>query len=300
MEKSLILSTDDNISSYITYNNIIELKTDNFNSTIKGAIIKNIELRGPLSLYFADEKNKKYEITMFSVLFMLKINNIKEKSTLFEMLGNTSINDKDKNNIKYIANIISINLSNTNEKNTIDIEIIIGSQHYNIINIDKKILINTYDVIMIGLILDNNDITFIINNIKYNFKYNENDKITLGSNPIIINKYGSIDMILYSFTYYKTALNYDELINYKKYNNNYIIGLNKYIERNNEIDKKLKETQKEIIIKQDYINKISNQLNNYTNKKKMMKIDELDELDEIDETKILNIAPLQIINPSEK
>jgi hypothetical protein len=68
-------------------------------------------------------------------------------------------------------------------------------------------------------------IGFIINKKLYEYANKNPYKINLGSTPLIINKYGSINMQLFNFVYYKTLYHFDYFDHFVSYNNYYISGL---------------------------------------------------------------------------
>jgi hypothetical protein len=140
------------------------------------------------------------------------------------MTGNTITIDKIIP--KYTTSIININLI-INENKNYDIHLTIGDLIYKgqANNIDKTI-IEDNEYITIGLFYTKEKIGLILNNKIYEYSNINQYPITLGSTPLIINKYGSINMNLYNFIYYKSLYdfnNYEYLI---RYNNYYISGLN--------------------------------------------------------------------------
>jgi len=60
-----------------------------------------------------------------------------------------------------------------------------------------------------------------------------------------MNKYGDIDMVLYSFAFYKTFFNENDIVAFKKYNNYYITGIYKLIEDNKQQNKKIENIKKD-------------------------------------------------------
>jgi hypothetical protein len=259
-----ISSMSFNEGTHFVYNTPLDFYKNDKTNIIKGAIINKVQLKGPNALYFANNYDKKnYELTSFSIFFMLKINNIVDNMTLFEMLANTSVIETDTQQVNYIPNSISINIK-INKTGNFDIELIIGNSKYNITNIDKKILIGT-DINLIGLIFDGVNIKLIINNNKYSFKYTELEIITLGSSPIIINKEGTLDGFLYSFIYYKTALTEDEIVLLKTYNNYYIFGLYQTDENKVLMENSLKTLQGDLNDKDALILKLTEDLNKCAN-----------------------------------
>lgn len=240
-----ILTTDYNTSSYFNYNNPLKLLNDKIFYSVKGAALKDVEMTGPLALYFANN-DKSYELNEFSMLFMCKFNKIEGFSTLVEMICNSiSINDKkDKfDNTIYKASVISINVVSENE-NKMKFNIVIGSNYYEITGIDKNLIISD-DIVLLCLSVNNNYVTLTINSKQYKTNNTNTDKITLGSAPFVMNKYGDIDMVLYSFAFYKTFFNENDIVAFKKYNNYYITGIYKLIEDNKQQNKKIENIKKD-------------------------------------------------------
>lgn len=216
---------DFNTGMYFIYNNPIELTKPLIEGGTSGANINKVQLNGPNALYFANNnKINNFELSSFSLIFMLKINKFINNVMLFEMLANTSVIDIGNEEPKYLANSVSIYIIIRDDANY-DIEITIGNTKYPITNIDKKILLSV-DINLIALIFDGLNITFVINNSTYKFKYQKTDLITLGSSPVIINKDGDLNAIVYSVVFYKTPLTLDDIVAYKKYNYNFIYGVN--------------------------------------------------------------------------
>lgn len=265
IDYSKLLSTDYNDGKYFTYNNTIELKNSLIAGGVNGADINKVQLNGPNALYFANNYSQnKYDLSEFSIIFILKIKNISNNIMLFEMLANTSTtsNTDDTDDITYIANCISIYLI-INENKNYDIELTIGNSKFIIPNIDKNLILNI-DVNLIGLIFNGTVVTFILNNNTYKFKYNKS-LITLGSSPVIINKEGDLDAILYSFIYYKTAITLEDIIEYKKYNNYYIYGVNYIDNLKNKTDKLLIDSKNNSLDKDKRIQELLEQLNKCSN-----------------------------------
>ena len=261
---SKLLSTDYNDGKYFTFNKTIELKNSLITGGVNGADINKVQLNGPNSLYFANNYNKnKYDLSEFTIIFILKIKNIPDNIMLFEMLANTStVNDNTDNTI-YIANCISIYLIIKKNKNY-DIELTIGNSKFVIPNIDKNLILNI-DINLIALIFDGLNVTFILNNNTYKFNYNNKYLITLGSSPVIINKEGDLDGILYSFIYYKIALTPEDIIAYKKYNNYYIYGVNHIDNLKNKTDKLLIDSKNNSLDKDKRIEELLEQLKKCSN-----------------------------------
>jgi len=219
----------DNKNNYFTFSKMINLKNNKINiDGAKGADLNGIELQGLKSFYYANNINSN-ELTEFSIIMSLRINEIKEKNNIiFEMLGNTE-EIKDKNNINYTYSIININIQ-PNTNNNYNFILTIGNNVYvgNINNINKTIIKNS-DLLILGLIYTENEITFLINKEMYKYKTNKKFTIKLGSMPLIINKHGNINMELYNFTYYKSIIPINEYLKFFKHNYHYLAGINKIL-----------------------------------------------------------------------
>lgn len=222
---------DRNNNNYFTYTKNINLKPNTINKNGSyGADINTIQLNGPKSFYFANNVNTN-ELNEFSMIMTLKILNIEAKNNiLFELTGNTETIDASAQ--QYTYSIININII-TNENGNYDFIIIIGNTEYkgNINNIDKDLIKNN-DFIVFGFIYTKSEITFLINKQTYKYTTVNNFQITLSSTPVIINKYGSINMELYNFIYYKTIIPIEEYLNCFKHNYHYLSGLHTIIENN--------------------------------------------------------------------
>lgn len=261
-----VLSTDFNENTYFIYNNPIEYFENKETTIIKAAVIDKTQFTGPNALYFANNYDiNNFELSSFTLSFTLKIKNITTINTLFEMLANTSVKNKDA--INYIPNSVSLIIKPLDSGN-FDMDINIGNSKYTIKNIDKKVLIGV-DIITITLIFDGINIKLILNNNKYQFKYNENEIITLGSTPVIINKDGTMDALLYSMVYYKTALTDEDLLQLKNFNNYYIYGLYQSDIKNIEKTKSLSDIQSDLDAKNAEIADLENRLNQCSNSKNL-------------------------------
>jgi hypothetical protein len=217
---------DFNYNNYFKFNTIINLVKNTLNNKngALGANLYNNELLGPSCFNFANntETYELVEFTMFitcKIIECSKVNNI-----IFEMTGNTAtINTKIP---QYTTSIINLNLIVNDNKNY-DIHLTIGDIIYKgeAINIDRAI-IEERDYITIGLFYTKQKIGLILNNKLYEYSNTNVHPITLGSTPIIINKYGSINMHLYNFVYYKSLFDFNNYEFLGRYNNYYISGLN--------------------------------------------------------------------------
>ena len=216
---------DFNYNNYFKFNTIINLVKNTLNSKtgVLGANLYNNELLGPSCFNFANntETYELVEFTMFitaKIIGCSKVNNI-----IFEMTGNTTtINTTIP---EYTTSIININLI-INENKNYDIHLLIGDIIYKgeAINIDKAI-IEERDYITIGLFYTKQKIGLVLNNKLYEYSNINVHPITLGSTPIIINKYGSINMQLYNFVYYKSLFDFNNYEFLGRFNNYYISGL---------------------------------------------------------------------------
>lgn len=226
---------DENKNLYFNLNNPINLIDDATIRNAKGASLKNVSMKGPIAYNFAnDDKNN--SITEFSTIFMMKITRITEHAVLYEMLCNTASRDTD-DNVVYIPQSFSINIYKTGDQKA-NIDIFFGKNKYIIADIHTDILISE-NIITLSLSYSNSKLTAYLENNTYTFDLQEDPKLSLGSLPININKNGSLDMILYSFAYYKKALTKEDVSDYKKYVNFYLNGIDKIINEKLEVDKKL-------------------------------------------------------------
>lgn len=219
-----ILMTDFNKGNYFSLNNTITFVSDKLINNVKGAKLHNVQLNGPIAFYFSNTDKSPYILSEFSLLFMIKLNKIQGKSTLFEMLCNTNITGDDV----YIPSNISIIIVEKDDK-YFNIDIIFGSDKYRIKDLEKHLLVND-TTNLIGMTFNSSNIVVRINNTPYVFNYTSNNTLTLGSLPVIINKKGALDMILYSMAYYKKALTASDMTDFIKYNMYYFNGINQFME----------------------------------------------------------------------
>jgi len=220
-----------NQNQYFTFDKMINLKTNKINSDgARGGDLSGIELAGPKSFYYANNITTN-ELTEFSMVMSLRISDItKPNNILFEMTGNTEEIKSNNNSPSYTYSMVNINIQpNTNDN--YNFTITIGNNVYsgNINNINRTLIRNT-DILVLGLIYTESEITFLINKEMYKYKTIKNFVIKLGSAPVIINKNGAINMDLYNFTYYKSILPINEYLSFFKHNYHYLSGLNKVIE----------------------------------------------------------------------
>jgi hypothetical protein len=257
LNKNIINNIKTNENSYFIYDKIINVIPNTINDNgAYGADINGIELRGPKSFYFANNIDTN-ELNEFTILMSIKIKDITSKNNiLFELAGNTETINKEKP--KYLISMVNVNIS----------------------------IIKNNDFIVIGLIYTNSEISFIINKQIYKYKTKETFKVKLGSTPLIINKKGLMNIHLYSFVYYKSALPPNEYLLFLKHNYYYLSGLNKVVKENqkppeipdninvrNDLDIKLREFE----------NKINDKLNKKIEEQKLIqtniKYEEINKLD---------------------
>ncbi len=187
--------------------------------------IDNIQLNGPKSYYFANNAET-YELNEFSIYFAGKVKGTNfTNNILFELIGNTeTINYPDE--VKYSQSVVNLNFMK-NQNNNFDIIITIGNVIYKglINNIDRSSIINN-DVINFYLIYTASQLIFGINKQIYKYKIDENAfKVKLGSTPIIINKGGNLNLDLYLFVYYKTAITYIDIQQLSRFTYSNLSGL---------------------------------------------------------------------------
>ena len=113
--------------------------------------------------------------------------------------------------------------NNIYKKKNYTIQLNINSKVYNIYNIGQDVF--DTDNTFIGLIINDNDVIFHLNNTIYNFKRLDKENI-VPMFPFIINKNKSNNMILYSFAIFKDIYCEADIISYKMYNNYYLNSIN--------------------------------------------------------------------------
>ena len=216
---------DFNYNHYFKFGTLINFEKNRLNNKTGalGANIFNNELTGPSCYNFANnsETYELVEFTMFitaNFIACSKTNNI-----IFEMTGNTITTDKIIPT--YTTSIININIIVNNNKNY-DFHLTIGDIIYKgeANDIDKTLLEDS-DYITIGLFYTKEKIGLILNSKIYEYSNINKYPITLGSTPLIINKYGSLNMHLYNFIYYKNLFDFNNYEYLVRYNNYYISGL---------------------------------------------------------------------------
>lgn len=242
-----------NIYHYFTYDKTINLKPNTISKNgAYGADINTIQLNGPKSFYYANNYDTN-ELNEFSMVMSCKIKSFHSSNNIiFEMTGNTeSLKRTDNGNeiITYVPSVINVNIQPTVTGNY-NFILTVGNVEYkgNINNIDKSLIINT-DLLMLGLIYTNSEITFLINKQTFKYPTTKNFTLTLGSRPVTINKEGRINMELYNFIYYKTILPVDEYLNIYTYNFYYLSGVNEVIRKSTEAITTVVENKKETELK---------------------------------------------------
>ncbi len=217
---------DNNKINFFTYLKQIELVPNGINADIiNGAKIDSIQLNGPNSYYFANNTETN-ELNEFSIYFAGKFKGTNyTNNILFELIGNTETINYP-NEVKYSQSVVNLNFMK-NQNNNFDIIITIGNVVYKglINNIDKSSIINN-DVINFYLIYNASQITFGINKQIYRYKIDENAfKVKLGSTPVIINKGGNLNLDLYLFVYYKTAISFTDIQQLSRFTYSNLSGL---------------------------------------------------------------------------
>ena len=215
---------DYNVNNYFKFDKGFDLIENPLNNNgAKLANISGIVLNGPSCFNFANN-SENFELTEFSMFLVGKIDSFTTNhNIIFEMTGNTSTDNNARPS--YSPSIINVDFI-VRENLNYDIHICIGNHIYSglIDDIDKDIIHTPYYLI-IGLFYTEEKIGFIINKKVYEYKNINTDKIYLGSTPLIINKYGSANMKLFNFVYYKSLFHFDYFDYFIRYNNYYISGL---------------------------------------------------------------------------
>jgi hypothetical protein len=220
-----VLMTDFNKGIFFSLGNAVSFETDKLIQQVQGANLQNTQLTGPIALYFSNSEKSPFELSQFSLLFMIKIHAIQGTNTIFEMLCNTSVVDGFTSS--YIANAISMKLVEIDDK-YFNIDIIFGTENYSVPRLEKHLLVND-SINLLALTFNTANIVVRINSVPYTYTYNKN-AITLGSLPVIINKNGTLPMVMYSMAYYKKALTATDMIEYIRYNMFYFNGINLLLE----------------------------------------------------------------------
>jgi hypothetical protein len=216
-----VLMTDFNKGTFFSLGNAVTFETDKLVRHVQGANLHNIQLTGPIAMYFSNSDKSPYELSQFSLLFMIKLYSIQGTNILFEMLCNTSVADT------YIPNVICMKLIEINDK-YFQIDVIFGTERFIVPNLEKHLLVND-SVNLLALTFSANNIVVRINSVPYIYAYTQT-AISLGSLPVIVNKNGTMQLVLYSMAYYKKALTAADMTEYIRYNMFYFNGINKLLD----------------------------------------------------------------------
>lgn len=208
------------------------------NPFANGYNINDIALSGPNAIYMKKDMNK--AINSFSLLFMIKIKNFKNKfNYLYEMRCKPSYEYDEKTQKKiYTENSVTIVFKVKNDDNSekstynrllntkiFNIELKIGSDTFVLKDINSSIFEN--DNTFIALIMKDKDVTFYINDIIFNYQRKSSGEIVLDNMPITINDNGGCDCIIYSFAYYDSDICKYDINSFKLYNTFYLYGSNR-------------------------------------------------------------------------
>jgi hypothetical protein len=231
-----------NRGSYFTFDRPIEFKKEALYQKVEGVKLLDVQLAGPAALFFSNNKtNHMYPLTEFTILFMTEINNVGQNCVLYECLCN-SYNDitKDSTSNAYQYSVISLVMNRTSTT-TVSIILNIGAHQSTPISVDISNII-TGSIIPIAVSMkETGRTTLYINNVAHTIDFSPltNTNITLGSSPVIINKFGKLDLVLYSFAYYFKALTSEEIMDFVRFNNYYINGIDKLMQQSSEANKSL-------------------------------------------------------------
>ena len=242
---------------WFEYSNPIELV--NYSNISKTANLNNIQLEGPKSSSFS---NSNINLGNFSAIFSLKINNIRENllNCLFELYLQPSPSYEDT--ITRSETVISILLKNNNTDclSGFDLILYFGKERYYWTNISKNIL-NKNSVIILTYDVSTKKIDLYIDNLYKTFNYS-GVNLRLGSEKMIINKMGNIDMELTQFIYYNKYFTINDVDIYNQVYNYYLNNKNvPFTYRNTEIEN-LENTN---ISLEDRIKTLQNEKNQYEN-----------------------------------
>jgi hypothetical protein len=232
-----------NRGSYFTLDKPVEFEKETLYEKVEGVKLQDVELTGPAALFFSKNKtNHMYPLTAFTILFMTKINNIGQNCILYECLCNSyNAITKDSASNAYQHSVISLVMNRTSATTT-SITLNIGAQSSLPMSVDISNII-TGNIVLIAVSFDESGraTVYINNNIAQaiDFAPLTNTNITLGSSPVIINKFGKLDLVLYSFAYYFKALSSQEIMNFIRFNNYYINGIDKLVQQSSEASKSL-------------------------------------------------------------
>ena len=232
------------------YNNGIKLKLSSddvtkelneLNPLVNGYNIYRVSIEGPSNIVLY---NNNKAISTFSILFMFKFKGFSgSNNNLFIIYGydnkniviniksqeNNSKKNNDKSESVNISNIFS-KLSDKKDsydiaylEETYTIEILIEDDVFNVKDIKLKTL--KKDIVFLGLIVNKDDVIFYFNNTKHVFKRATDEGIKVHTEPFVINKDRSCEIVLYSFAFLNEAISNKDLETYKLYNKYKLYGI---------------------------------------------------------------------------
>ena len=215
-------SDNENNNEWFNISNPVNLIE--YTDTINSADLLNVQLSGPPGIKLVNNTN--YILNNMSILSIIKINKLDDdvNYNFIELALQTNIDnnkDSDGDNI-YSWGVISLQFKNIS-KCKFNIIIRFGDKKYEWIDLDKRILLNKN--VLFGIIYDGNKIKVVLDYLFKEFIFG-NTLLKVGSNPLVINKYGLINMELFTFVYYNKNLSDIEIDLFIKYNNYYINLLN--------------------------------------------------------------------------
>lgn len=223
--------------------NEIAKELNELNPLVYGYNIYRVSIEGPSNIVLY---NNNVAISTFSILFMFKFKGFSGNiNNLFIIYGinnkNIVINIKtQENNTKKTEDkdtTKSINLLNnydelSDKKGSYElsepevvytIEILIEDDVFNVKDIKLKTL--KKDIVFLGLIVNKDDVVFYFNNTKHDFKRSTDLGIKVHSQPFVINKDRSSEIVLYSFAFLNEAISNKDLETYKLYNKYKLYGI---------------------------------------------------------------------------
>jgi len=223
--------------------NEITKELNELNPLVNGYNIYKVSIEGPSNIVLY---NNSKAISTFSILFMFKFKGFSGKNNnLFTIYGidnkNIAINIKtqennstniEKNEAKDSINLLNTLTKLSDKKDSYDIayleetytiEIVIEDKVFNIKDIKLQTL--KKDIVFLGLIVNKDDVVFYFNNTKHQFKRKTDEGIKVHSNPFVINKDKSCEIVLYSFAFLNEAISDKDLETYKLYNKYKLYGI---------------------------------------------------------------------------
>lgn len=251
-----VTPADINNSTYFTFSNYLNIEQDSVLSNGVAANLLNVQLSGPLAMNFANEVLS-YSLTEMTVIFMIKLKEIVGHSTLFEMVGNTKVYENNDVPV-YVAHVVSIDFTRKTDK-LIDITIMFGEKNLIIPDISVDTLVND-NFLLLAMTYDGSVIQLIIDNRTYKFTLNDKQSIVLGSMPVIINKAGELNVLLYTMAYYKKTLSLEDILSFKKFFNYNITGIQQIIDMNSQYMQELQQKEQKCQNNQDKLKDITNKL----------------------------------------